>query len=472
LTEATLKKFDYRINMQEGGHFATFYDSKGRAVAQKRRGRDKSFSWVGDPTTALLFGQQLWKEGGRKIVVTEGEIDAMAMSQVQDNRWPVVSIRDGAGGAVKSVRASLEFLSSFEEVIFMFDMDEPGQAAAIECAELLPPGHAFIANLPLKDAGEMLVQCKEKELIHAMWQAKPYRPDGIVSGSMMWDLLQSPDPIKEASYPYQQLDNVLHGLRRSEIVTFAAGTGIGKSTICREIAFNLIVNQNQRVGYVALEETTKKSALALMSIYLDRPLHLEPIDIEDPAFKEAYEATLGSDQVAFYDHFGSTSSDNLLGKIRYMVKGLGCNFIVLDHISIMVSGTESRDGERVMLDRAMTKLASLAREVNCCLMIVCHLRKAPGNGKSFEEGARITLADLRGTAGIAQLSDAVVAVERSQVDHGEAGLTTLRVIKNRFSGVTGEAGQLTYDFKTGRLKEHDHFQEADNSEAGEQAPEF
>jgi twinkle protein len=419
----------------------------------------------------VLFGQQLWKEGGRKIVVTEGEIDAMSMSQVQDNRWPVVSIRDGAGGAVKSVKGSLEFLSSFEEVIFMFDMDEPGQAAAIECAELLPPGHAFIASLPLKDAGEMLVQCKEKELIHAMWQAKPYRPDGIVSGSMMWEKLQEPDPIREADYPYQQLDNVLHGLRRSEIVTFAAGTGIGKSTICREIAYNLI-KQKEKVGYVALEETTKKSALALMSIHLDRPLHLDPLPIDDPTFKEAYEYCLGKDQVAFYDHFGSTSSENLLGKIRYMVKGLGCNYIVLDHISIMVSGTESRDGERVMLDRAMTKLASLSREVNCCMMIVCHLRKAPGGGKSFEEGAQITLADLRGTAGIAQLSDAVVAVERSQVDHGEEGLTTLRVIKNRFSGVTGEAGQLTYDFKTGRLKEHDHFQDEDCSEAGEQASEF
>jgi twinkle protein len=153
-----------------------------------------------------------------------------------------------------------------------------------------------------------------------------------------------------------------------------------------------------------------------------------------------------------------------------MVVGLGCNFIVLDHISIMVSGTESREGERVLLDRAMTRLASLAREVNCGLLIVCHLRKAPGSGKSFEEGAQITLGDLRGTAGISQLSDAVVAVERNQQDNAEAGVTTLRVLKNRFSGVTGEAGQLSYNFQTGRLLEYDPFTEG--PEAGDQSSEF
>jgi twinkle protein len=260
---------------------------------------------------------------------------------------------------------------------------------------------------------------------------------------------------------------MLHGLRRSEIVTFAAGTGQGKSTICREITYDL-VKQGHKVGYVALEESCKRSALALMSIHLNRPLHLEPIDTESEEFKAAYKATIGEDQVAFFDHFGSTEVGNLLNKIRYMVKGLGCNYIVLDHLSIVVSGVESKDGERVMLDRAMTQLASLAREVNCGLLLVVHLRKS--SGKAFEEGAQISLSDLRGTAGISQLSDAVVAVERSQQDHAEVGVTTLRVLKNRFSGVTGEAGQLTYNFQTGRLTEYDPFND-EGSKASEQAPE-
>jgi twinkle protein len=467
LSEETLRFFDYRVNSP--AHYATFYSKDGKAVAQKKRSANKQFCWVGEPETAVLFGQQKFKEGGRKVVVCEGELDAMSMSQVQGHKWPVVSIRDGAAGALKSIKGSLEWLSSFDEIILQFDNDEPGRLAAIECAEILPPGKAFISTLPLSDANEMLVKGRVKELINSVWHAQPYRPDGIVSGSMLWERIQEAEPIREADYPYQELDRTLHGMRKAEIVTFCAGTGIGKSTICREIAYSLI-QQGEKVGYVALEESVKRTALSLMSIHLNRPLHLEPMDVEDPEFKDAYKATVGEDQVALYDHFGSTDSDNLLSKIRYMVVGLGCNFIVLDHISIVVSGTESREGERVLLDRAMTRLASLAREVNCNLMIICHLRKAPGNGKSFEEGAQISLSDLRGTAGISQLSDAVVAVERNQQDHGEEGLTTLRVLKNRFSGVTGEAGQLTYNFTTGRLLEHDPFK--DEASESESASEF
>lgn len=470
LREDTLRKFDYRIS--EPHHFATFYDASGKAVAQKRRGADKQFKWVGEPAKAVLFGQQVWQPGGRKVVVTEGELDAMSLSQVQDNRWPVVSVKDGAAGATKSVRGSIEWLCSFDEVVFMFDSDEPGVAAAVECAELLPPGKASIAALPLKDANEMLVAGREKELVDCMWRAKPFRPDGIISGSELWDLLQKPDPIREASYPYTELDQKVLGLRRSEVVTFCAGTGVGKSTVCREIAYSLI-QQGAKVGYVALEETVKRTAKALMSIHLNRPLHLKPLDADDPRFREAYDATVGSDQVCFYDHFGSHESDTLLAKIRFMATGLGCQWVILDHISIVVSGLDSRDGERVLLDRAMTNLASLARELNIGLLVVCHLRKS--NGKPFEEGGKISLVDLRGTAGIAQLSDIVVALERDQ-QSGDDKTTRVRVLKNRFSGFTGLAGELVWDDETGRLKDDDPFEDSDSGGAevstGEHDTEF
>jgi twinkle protein len=299
----TLRKFDYRL--AGTAHFATYYNAAGKAVAQKKRTIGKEFSWIGDPADAVLFGQQCWSSGGKKLVITEGEIDAMSMSQVQNNRWPVVSVRDGAQSAPLSIKKSLEYVSSFDEVVFMFDNDEPGVDAAIKCAELLPPGKAKIAHLPLKDAGEMLEQMRVDELIDAMWRARPYRPDGIVAGEDLWDVLQEDDPVREADYPYTELDHMLHGLRRSEIVTFVAGTGVGKSTICKEVAHALI-KQDKKVGFIALEETVKHTAKSLMSIELNQPLHLMPMDVEDPRFKEAYEAT--SAKVAFYDHFGSTES--------------------------------------------------------------------------------------------------------------------------------------------------------------------
>lgn len=460
----TLRKFDYRLAGQY--HYATFYNAAGKAVAQKRRGSMKTFAWVGDNRTAVLFGQQVWQPGGRKVVVTEGELDAMSLSQVQGNKWPVVSVKDGAGSAAKSVRDSIEWLCSFSEVVFMFDSDEPGVEAALECAELLPPGKAHIATLPLKDANAMLVDHREEQLVDCMWRAKPYRPDGIVSGSELWDILQQPDPVREAAYPYTILDRNLNGLRRSEVVTVCAGTGVGKSTFMREVAYSLI-QQGHKVGYIALEETVKHTAKALMSIHLNQPLHLRPLEMDDPKYKEAYDATVGSDQVCFYDHWGSTASETLLNKIRFMAVGLGCQWVVLDHISIVVSGDDSRDSERILLDRAMTNLGSLSRELHIGVLVVCHLRKA--DGKPFEEGGQISLNHLRGTAGIAQLSNAVIAIERDQQDD-EDTKATVRVLKDRFTGFTGLSGEIVYDKTTGRLEDVDPFREQEQREARRDAP--
>ena len=100
-----------------------------------------------------------------------------------------------------------------------------------------------------------------------------------------------------------------------------------------------------------------------------------------------------------------------------------------------------------MIDTTMTKLRSLVERTGISLFLVSHLRRATGD-KPHEEGARVTLGQLRGSAAIAQLSDTVLALERNQQSDTERSSTTLRIIKNRYSGETGIAAQLSYDLST------------------------
>jgi twinkle protein len=109
---------------------ACYYDLQGNLVGQKLRFPDKTFSIRGK-ISDCLFGSQLW-ESGKKIVITEGEIDALTVSQLQGNQWPVVSIPNGAQAAKKAIEANLEYLSKFDQIILMFDMDEPGRKAVEE----------------------------------------------------------------------------------------------------------------------------------------------------------------------------------------------------------------------------------------------------------------------------------------------------------------------------------------------------
>lgn len=452
LTEETCGKFRYHVGEYKGEecHIANYCDEDGKVVAQKLRFADKRFVWTGDPNKVGLFGQQLWRDGGKMIVVTEGEIDALSMSQAQSNKWPVVSIPNGAQGAAKAVGKALEWLEKFETVVFMFDSDEPGIDAAHECAQVLSPGRAKIATLPLKDANEMVQAGRTPELIDAMWSARVWRPDEIVAGVDMWEKILEKNTNAQVPYPWAGLNKALFGIRQREITTICAGSGIGKSTACGELT-HWLLSQDQTIGYIALEESTKHSALRILGVEMNQRLHTIPQDKWDQKkLKKAYDKTVGSGRWYTYDHFGSMDADNLFSRIRYMVTGLGCKWIVLDHVSIVVSGMAEGD-ERRLIDNLMTKLRSIVENLGFGLILVSHLKDT--DGKSLEEGGQTHLNLLRGSRSIGQLSDIVLGLERNQQDPENKNLCSVRILKDRFGGETGVHAHLKYDKATGRLQE-------------------
>ena len=451
ITEDTCRRWGYKVGSFEGKvcHIANFKDDSGKTIAQKIRLPQKDFRSVGDISKAGLYGSHLWSRG-KKLVITEGELDALSVSQINDHKWPVVSLPNGASAARKVLTSSLDYLENFEEVILMFDNDEAGKKAATDCASLLPVGKAKIASLPLKDANEMLVAGRAAEVVQSIFNARPYRPDGIVDGVDLWETVSKEIVCESLPYPWQSMNDLTHGIRKGEIATFCAGSGIGKSQLCKEVAYSLL-SSGETIGYIALEENVRRTSLGLMGLHCNRPLHLDPTTVSDEEKRIAFEATVGSGRCYMYDHFGSLDSDNLLNRVRYMVTGCGCTTIFLDHLSIVVSGMEGGD-ERRLIDNTMTRLRSMVEELGFALILVSHLRRPEGRG--HEDGAVTSLSQLRGSAAIAQLSDMVVGLERDQQDNESCHISTVRILKNRWSGQTGIATRLEYDTETGRMNEH------------------
>lgn len=454
ISKDTCSKFKYFSTVYKGKpcQVACYYDDSGNLVGQKLRFPDKSFAVLGSISNRL-YGSQLWASG-KKIIITEGEIDCLTVSQLQGNKWPVVSIPNGAQGAKKAIEANLEYLENFEEVILMFDMDDPGRKASEECAKILPAGKAYIANLPCKDPNECLSEGKGPEVLQAVWNAKPYRPDGIVSGTDLYEkCVTDIDDLKDSvEYPWVALQNKTKGARHGELYVFTSGSGMGKSTILRELEYYFGVHRGELCGIVALEESTRKTGLELMSIHLHRRLILNPECADEDERSRAFAETVGNGNFFLYDHFGSLDSSNLLSKLRYMIVSLGCKRIFLDHISIVVSGMDADEdgGERKAIDKLMTNLRSLVEETGATMFVVSHLKRPEKKG--HEEGAQVSLSQLRGSGAIAQLSDMVIGLERNQ-QGDNPNVLTLRVLKNRFCGDTGVSGYLEYDPETGRLKD-------------------
>lgn len=453
INEKTTKHWQYGLSDFKGSkvQVANFYDRQGTLQAQKVRFPNKDFTVIGDIKKVNLYGEHLARDSGKMITIVEGELDALSLSQCFDNKWPVVSLPQGAQSAKKAVSKALDWLCNYESIILMFDNDEAGQKAAVEVANILPPNKAKIAKLPLKDASDMMQAGRTQELIDAVWSAKTYRPDGIVAGTDLWDTVNTTDDKYTVPYSYVGLQEKTGGCRRGEIVTITAGSGIGKSQLARELAFGLI-KHGETLGYIALEENVKRTALGLMSLELNKPLHLrQENDVDEKEMKDAFNATVGSGRVYLYDHWGSTDSDNLLSKIRYLVRGCGCSYIILDHISIVVSGLDGGD-ERRLIDNTMTRLRALVEELNCGLLLISHLKR-PSGDKGHEDGAQTSLAQLRGSAAIGQLSDMVIGLERNQQDVDNPHRSYVRVLKNRWSGDTGLCCALDYQKDTGRMVE-------------------
>ena len=467
ITEATCQAYSYyKVRIDDRWtQVANYFDDSGGLVGQKLRFANKIFKVRGDISNRF-YGQQKWAGGGgKKLVITEGEIDCLTVSQLQDNKYPVVSIPLGVGSAKKVFKANMDWLNSFEQVIVMFDMDEAGRQAVKSIEGLLKPNKLYVANLPLKDPNECLLNGKGQEVIKAIWSAKPYMPDGIINGKDTWEEVSKEDDSDEG-YPYPwdiDLNKMTMGIRKGELTVLTAGTGVGKTTFVREIAYDMGVNKHIKVGMLMLEENVKRTVKGLMSIAAGKRLYINRQGLSDEEFKAAFNKTMGTGNYVLYEHFGSLEGDNLMDKIRYMAVGEKCDFIILDHVSIAVSGIEG-DNERKLIDVLMTTMRSLVEETGVGLIVISHLRRVPDQ-QSHEEGGATSLSQLRGSGAIAQLADTVIGLERNQqADGRKKNLVRVRVLKNRWTGETGIAGYLYYDRDTDHLTAVDRLTDFDANE--------
>jgi twinkle protein len=442
ISEQTCEK--YKIYRDDAHLRFPYFDSSGQIQGFKTKNKLKEFKYEGISTNTL-FGQHLFPSTGKRIVITEGELDAASCYEAFPN-WPMVSLPHGAASAKKDLQKQIPLLQGYEEICLFFDNDDAGRKAVEDAASVLPSGKVTIARLEqYKDASDALQANDAEAIRRAIWDAKPYQPDGIVDGKSLLEAVTTPSPPCDHKYKWEGLQEKTHGIRYGELTTITAGTGQGKSTFCRQLATQLL-EEGVKVGYIALEESNRRTALGLMSVAVGNALHLG--QQEYTTLKAAYDSTINNWNLYLYDHFGSLSADTIYSRIEYMALGLDIKVIFLDHLSILLSGLDG--DERRMIDQTMTNLRSLVERTGITLFLVSHLRRTQTD-KDHTEGARVSLGQLRGSQAISQLSDTVLALERDQ--QSEDDVSTLRVLKNRYSGETGVAASLKYDKTTCKFNE-------------------
>jgi twinkle protein len=454
ITDETCRKWGYTVGYakhpktgeEQKCQIAAYRDDSGVVVAQKLRWKDKSFQFVGEPKLVSLYGRHLWRDGGKKIVITEGEIDALTVSQLQSNKWPVVSIANGASSAAKAIGQNLEWLLQFEEIVLMFDDDEPGRKAAEACAPMFPAGRCKVARIDgYKDANEALVAGHGGRVIDAIWSAKAFRPDGIVSVADVREKLKK-RIVRGRDWPWPALTDATYGRRRGELYGIGAGTGVGKTTWFKQVQAHVLEVDKLPIGVFSLEEQTDHTVRTIAGVIDGIMYHVPDVDYDEEKFFKTVDALDG--RLHLYDHFGAATFETIVEKIRYMAHAFGIKDFFIDHLTALAATLG--DDERKAIDKIMAELSALTIELDCTIYFISHL--STPEGKPHEEGGRVLERHFRGSRSIGYWAHFLFAIEGNKQE--PLVPRVFRVLKDRYTGrANGLTFGLHYQRDTGRMVE-------------------
>ena len=448
-------KVEYDQNRNIISHFYPITINKKIKAYKKRIVATKDFRVVGKAEVPQLFNQV---NCGRykNLVITEGEVDCLSILEMLTKakaKFDVVSIVNGAQSARRNIASNLDFVNKYDKVFLAFDNDEYGIEAAKDVAHIIKPGKAHIVNSIYKDANDALCKEQTDKYLNDVWGAKPYKPDNFVSGEKIWQAFKERSEVKSIAYPdcLKGLNDKLFGMRLGEITLFTSGTGSGKSTVVKETILNLLEKTKDKIGLISLEESIGDTATKLIGMSINKNIRM-PGDVSDEEARKGYEKVFGDERLILLDHQGSVADSSLLDRIEYLA-ALGCNYLILDHITIAVSeGVDGSTGNEAV-DKVMSSLLKIVKRYNIHLTLISHLRKSSGDGKSFEEGVMPNLDSIKGSGSIKQISFDIIGFARNMmaIEKSDRNIVKFAVLKSRFSGDTGQCGQATYNVDTGRL---------------------
>lgn len=443
ISDTTLKY--YNVTKLPDGSIQFHYQGYDNDSGYKTKTPDKRFSWTSRPKKIKLFGQDLFPSGGKYITLTEGELDCCYVYEATGSKYPTVSV-DSAGAAYQNCKDNYDWINSFEYIVLAFDSDAPGQAAASRIATELFPGKTKIVKMKpgCKDPCDYGPGGKA-EFVANWWRAETPQVDGLVASSALIEqVISTPKPVCY-DYPWVGLNKITCGWRTGELVMIGAGTGIGKTLFMTHIANKVLLDTNFNVGVLFLEDPNIDAARRFVAVRGQIPYHIPKVIYDEPLFRTHCNEVLGKDRLFFLnnDQFAANSADVILNKIVQMVKVHNCKIIFLDHITFITSSSADGD-ERRNIDELVTRLKALTVNLGINIHAVSHFKRL--SGTPHENGAAGSIADFRGSGAIGQLSNMAFSLERNQqaLDQATKNTTIVRVLKNRLSGVTGEACKLLY----------------------------
>lgn len=457
LPERKLKKeyleyFGVKIGLSEldgetpNSHYYPYYNDEDELIGYKARIIDgKKMFAVGTIKGATFFGwSQAIQAGGKKIFITEGECDAVALFQImkEHNKGTqyaelnpaVVSLSNGSGGAEKQLAKMLpEIRKYFKEIVLVFDMDDPGKKAVEKVLRICPD--ALVANLPSKDVNQCLLDGKSKACYNACQfnAQKPKNTRLVYADSVVEEAR------KEAewgySYPYKSLTDLTRGQRLGETVYWGSGVKMGKSELLNDLVAHNILVHGWKVFVIKPEESNKRTLQGVVGKVAHRIFHDPKIPFDYEAFDKAVPQI--QDKLVMMNLYQELSWDNLQADIRSAATA-GCKAVYIDPITVLSNGVNSADAN-TLLQKFAQGLAQMAMDLDIIVHIFCHL-KSPDNGPSHERGGSVQSHQFAGSRAMMRACHTMIGMEGNKdpdLSDEERNIRSLVLLEDRATGSSG-----------------------------------
>lgn len=475
IDEATNKFYGVRYSYNDDDTVAeVFYPitRDNELSGYKVREHPKMFTAIGATGNDCdLFGAFRFRSGGKYVLVTEGEHDALAAYQMfkeysdsknSDFVTAVVSITTGAGNPAKQLAQNYDFLNSFDTIVIGFDADEAGENSLEKIMSSLPKGKVKIARWTrCKDANQYLEGGLQKIFLSDFYNAKTYVPAGVVASSELYDKILSQATVQKVSLPpfARKLEEMLGGgLMLGHIYNLAAMTSIGKTAIVNEFIYHWIFSSPHMIGVVSMELNSAQYGETILSRHIKQKIARLSADEKDAFLrtqsiinkgKEVFSKEDGSPRFYLVDDRDGTV-EQLQEVIEEMIIGSGVKIIVIDPLQDMIEGMSNEEQGLFM-----KWCKSMVKSHNVSFVLINHMRKKSEGNNTLA----VSENDIMGSSTIMKSASANILFTRDKEheDPVERNTTYVTMPKNRVIGETGPAGKWYYDSYTHVIHDYDEY---------------
>ena len=441
------------------------YYKDGKVVNIKYRGRGKKFKQE-YKSEKCFYGFDSLREDADKIVICEGEMDALSVIESNNQTMGilsnVISVPDGAPPPNSNpsdlkfsyLESAEKYLMSAKKIVLAVDNDSAGIKLQKELSRRIGRERCFTVEYPdgCKDMNDVLIKHSPAKVMEIIRNAKPYPITGIVSVSDVMDetmkLLEKPEH-KGLTTGWDSMDSI-YRVSTGEVTAITGVPNHGKSEWMDALLINMIQMHLWKFAIFSAENRpVRYHLLKLLSKFTNKPFTGDNKMSNEEA-KMALDVL--DDRIKFIGtQEDDVTVDSILEQARILNYRYGINGLLIDPWNTVDHKFETGETETNYISRMLSKINAFVKLHDIHTWIISHPRKMEVSSDGVVTVP--TLYDISGSANWYNKIDNGITIHRHRTNDDDYVCIYVGKIRHQYKNGKPGVAEFEYNTTTGRYNE-------------------